>query len=46
VGVEDLTSIDIVMNPMFCRSSYTGLVSPMLDFLATLVREYLPQAAR
>ncbi|MBY0442931.1 MAG: lipopolysaccharide biosynthesis protein RfbH [Mycobacteriaceae bacterium] len=44
--VGDLTNTDIVMNRTFWVGTYPGLTTPMLDFLADSIREYLAAAAR
>lgn len=44
--VGDLTNTDIVMNRTFWVGTYPGLTTPMLDFLADSIREYMAAAAR
>lgn len=46
VGVEDLTNIDIVINPMFREGTYPERTRSMLDSLADPLRRCMPEAAR
>ncbi|WP_096286928.1 lipopolysaccharide biosynthesis protein RfbH [Mycobacterium ahvazicum] len=44
--VGDLTNTDIVMNRTFWVGTYPALTTPMLDFVADSIREYMAEAAR
>lgn len=44
--VGDLTNTDIVMNRTFWVGTYPGLTTPMLDYVADSLREFMVDAAR
>lgn len=44
--VGDLTNTDIVMERTFWVGTYPGLTTPMLDFVADSIHEYMAEATR